>query len=86
MREGKTFWRRSAAKNARKKAETLCAAIGAKVGSLVRIDYNWGEINIYKYFKIVRPEQQKIVLRLTDRADFSETYRKRCNFRCGTAT
>ena len=41
----------SAAKNARKKAETLCAAIGAKLGSLVRIDYNWGEINIYSHTK-----------------------------------
>ena len=37
----------SAAKNARKKAETLCAALGAKLGELVKIDYNWTEIDIY---------------------------------------
>ena len=36
----------SAAKNARKKAETLCAALGAKLGELVKIDYNWSEIDI----------------------------------------
>jgi len=37
----------SAAKNARRKAETLCAALGAKLGKLVKIDYNWSEIDIY---------------------------------------
>ena len=49
--EAETALLDSAAKNARKKAETLCAAIGAKLGSLVRIDYNWGEINIYSHTK-----------------------------------
>ena len=39
----------SAAKNARKKAETLCAALGAKLGELVKIDYNWSEIDIYSH-------------------------------------
>lgn len=39
----------SAARNARKKAETLCAALGAKLGDLVKIDYNWGEIDIYSH-------------------------------------
>ena len=37
----------SAAKNARKKAETLCAALGAKLGDLMKIDYNWSEIDIF---------------------------------------
>ena len=37
----------SAAKNARQKAETLCAALGKKLGELVKIDYNWSEIDIY---------------------------------------
>ena len=37
----------SAAKNARTKAETLCAAMGVKLGELVNIDYNWKEIDIY---------------------------------------
>lgn len=38
---------KSAAENAKKKAEILCAASGATLGDLVNIDYNWGELNIY---------------------------------------
>lgn len=34
-----------AAENARKKAEILCDASGVKLGSLVGIDYNWGEVS-----------------------------------------
>lgn len=37
---------RSAAANARKKAEILCEASGVTLGSLLSIDYNWGEIDI----------------------------------------
>lgn len=37
----------SAAQNAKKKAEILCAASGVPLGELVNIDYNWGELNIY---------------------------------------
>lgn len=37
----------NAAKNARKKAEVLCSASGAKLGRLITIDYNWSDINIY---------------------------------------
>ncbi len=37
----------NAAENARQKAEVLCAASGAKLGEIVSIDYNWGEVNIY---------------------------------------
>lgn len=33
-----------AAANAQRKAEILCAATGVKLGSLVCIDYNWGEV------------------------------------------
>ena len=35
---------KSAAENARQKAETLCAASGVRLGELVNISYNWGEI------------------------------------------
>lgn len=35
---------KSAAENARQKAEALCAASGVKLGELVDISYNWGEI------------------------------------------
>jgi len=36
----------NAATNAKEKAEILCRASGAELGTLVSIDYNWGEINI----------------------------------------
>ena len=38
---------KSATENAKRKAEILCAASGTKLGDLVNIDYNWGELNIY---------------------------------------
>ena len=38
---------RSAAENARRKAEILCAAAGQKLGELLTIDYNWGERPLY---------------------------------------
>ena len=38
---------KSAVKNAKEKAEILCLASGVKLGELVSIDYNWGEINLY---------------------------------------
>ena len=38
---------RSATTNARRKAEVLCEASGTKLGELLAIDYNWGEINVY---------------------------------------
>ena len=34
---------RSAAENARAKAEILCAASGVRLGALLRIDYHWSE-------------------------------------------
>lgn len=33
-----------AAENAKKKAQILCAASGVKLGQLLCIDYNWGEV------------------------------------------
>lgn len=38
---------KAAVKNARGKAEILCAASGAKLGELLSIDYNWGELHLY---------------------------------------
>lgn len=35
---------KSAAENARQKAEILCAASGVKLGGLVNIDYDWNEV------------------------------------------
>lgn len=38
---------KSATENARQKAEILCEASGAKLGALLKIDYNWTDINVY---------------------------------------
>lgn len=38
---------KSATVNAKAKAEILCESSGVKLGSLLSIDYNWGELNIY---------------------------------------
>ena len=38
---------KAAVKNAREKAEILCAASGAKLGELLSIDDNWGELHLY---------------------------------------
>lgn len=38
---------KSVVKNAKEKAEILCSASDVKLGELVSIDYNWGEINLY---------------------------------------
>jgi len=37
---------RSAAANARRKAEVLCDASGAALGKLLSIDYNWSELDV----------------------------------------
>lgn len=37
---------RSAAENARKKAQILCDASGVTLGKILSIDYNWGEIDV----------------------------------------
>lgn len=38
---------RSATANAKRKAEILCDASGMELGTLLSIDYNWGEMNVY---------------------------------------
>lgn len=38
---------KSASENARAKAEILAEASGVKLGELVTIDYNWGELQLY---------------------------------------
>lgn len=38
---------RSATENARQKAEVLCAASGVKLGTLIKIDYDWTDVNVY---------------------------------------
>ncbi len=38
---------RSAAINAKRKAEILCEASGVEIGDLIEINYNWDELNIY---------------------------------------
>ena len=43
----KTELLENAAENARRKAEILCRASGVELGTLVSIDYNWGELDVY---------------------------------------
>ena len=38
---------KNAAENARAKAEILTAASGVRVGQLLNIDYNWGQVNVF---------------------------------------
>lgn len=40
---------KSATINAKEKAEILCEASNVELGSLLSIDYNWGELNIYSH-------------------------------------
>ncbi len=42
----------SATDNARGKAEVICRASGVGLGQLVRIDYNWGELDIYSHTRL----------------------------------
>ena len=37
----------SATENARQKAEVLCAASGAKLGMLIKINYDWTDVNVF---------------------------------------
>lgn len=37
----------SATENARQKAEVLCAASGAKLGTLIKINYDWTDVNVF---------------------------------------
>lgn len=37
---------KSATENARQKAEVLTAASGVKLGALLKIDYNWADVNV----------------------------------------
>lgn len=40
---------RSAAINAKRKAEILCSASGVTLGDLITINYSWGELDIYSH-------------------------------------
>ncbi|MDD3489453.1 MAG: SIMPL domain-containing protein [Paludibacter sp.] len=40
---------KSATINAKEKAEVLCEASNVELGTLLTIDYNWGELNIYSH-------------------------------------
>lgn len=40
---------RDAAVNAKGKAEILCSASGVRLGQLMSVDYNWGELDIYSH-------------------------------------
>ena len=40
-----------ATQNAKQKAQILCGAAGVKLGQLIDINYNWGEIDVYAHTK-----------------------------------
>lgn len=40
-----------ATQNAKQKAQILCNAAGVKLGQLIDINYNWGEIDVYAHTK-----------------------------------
>lgn len=44
----------NAAKNAKRKAESMCDAVGATLGKLITIDYNWKEINFHSKFDFMK--------------------------------
>lgn len=44
---------KSAAENARKKAEILCSSSGTTLGELINIDYDWGELDTYSPTKLI---------------------------------
>ena len=46
---------RSAAENALKKAEVLCDALHVKLGQLINISYNWGELDVYSETRYEMP-------------------------------
>lgn len=48
---------RSATANARRKAEILCEASGKKLGELISIDYDWGEIDIYSNTRYIMEDR-----------------------------
>lgn len=50
---------RHAADNARQKAEILCAASGVKLGTLLNIDYNWKDVNIYSNTRYMLAEKSR---------------------------
>lgn len=52
---------RSAAENARQKAEVLCAASGAKLGTLLKIDYDWTDINVFSASTYTMERERGIV-------------------------
>ncbi|MGF7003438.1 uncharacterized protein YggE [Lachnospiraceae bacterium PFB1-21] len=51
---------REATANAKRKAELLCEASEVKLGKLITIDYNWGELNIYSDTRYDIVEDSKI--------------------------
>lgn len=52
---------RSATENARQKAEVLCAASGAKLGTLLKIDYDWTDINVFSASAYTMERERGIV-------------------------
>ncbi len=52
---------KSATENARRKAEILCEASGAKLGTLLKIDYDWTDINVFSASAYTMERERGIV-------------------------
>lgn len=50
---------KSATENARQKAEVLSAASGVKLGELLKIDYNWADVNVVSVSKYSMAEMER---------------------------
>lgn len=46
----------NASKDAKEKATILCESIGAKIGKLLKVDYNWQELDLYSSTKYRKDE------------------------------
>lgn len=52
---------KNAAENAKTKAEVLAAASGVKLGALLNIDYNWGQVNVFSNTNYGMPKMARAV-------------------------
>lgn len=60
----------SAAANAREKAEILCKASGVRLGTLMSIDYNWNDLNVYSTTRYAIAEDCIAAPMMAKRMDF----------------
>lgn len=50
---------KNAAENAKAKAEILAASSGVRLGQLINIDYNWGQVNVFSNTNFAAPKMMR---------------------------